>query len=210
MSFLSQLSWRYATKRFDPTKKVSEDDLQKILEAIRMAPSSFGLQPFHFYVIRNPEVKEKISSAAFHQPQINTSSDLIVFTARTDLMAVKDEYLDLMSGGNPEARAGLEKFDQALIHSIHRKEESGSVLAWATHQAYITFGFALAACAELGIDSCPMEGADFAQIDTILGLPATEKSALLLPIGYRASDDAPRTQEKVRFPESALFTFIGE
>ena len=107
MSFLSNLDWRYATKQFDPTKKVSQEHLDTLLEAIRMTPTSFGLQPYHFYVISNEEIKNKIQAVAWNQPQIGTSSHLIVFTARTDLIENKDEFFELLSSGNPEVRAHL-------------------------------------------------------------------------------------------------------
>lgn len=107
MSFLSHLEWRYATKKFDTSKKVSESDLEKILEAIRLTPTSFGLQPYHFYVVSNHEVKDKIQAASWNQPQIGTSSHLIVFTARTDLTVLQEEFFTLLSGGNPEVRAHL-------------------------------------------------------------------------------------------------------
>ncbi len=98
MSFLTNLEWRYATKQFDTSKKVSPENLDKILEAIRLTPTSFGLQPYHFYVVSNQDIKDKIQTVAWNQPQIGTASHLIVFTARTDLMKNKDEYFELMTG----------------------------------------------------------------------------------------------------------------
>jgi nitroreductase / dihydropteridine reductase len=107
MSFLSNLSWRYATKKFDSTKKISAENIEKVLEAIRMTPTSFGLQPYHFYVVTNQEIKDKIQAVAWNQPQVGTCSHLIVFAVRTDLKQTKEEYFTLMSGGNPEIRAHL-------------------------------------------------------------------------------------------------------
>jgi nitroreductase / dihydropteridine reductase len=107
MSFLTNLSWRYAAKKFDPTKKVSDADLDTILEAIRMTPTSFGLQPYHFYVVSNQEIKEKIQAVGWNQSQLSTCSHLIVMAARLDLLANNDEYFNLMSGGNAEVRASM-------------------------------------------------------------------------------------------------------
>ncbi len=107
MSFLTNLNWRYATKKFDTTKKVSQEDLDTILETIRLTPTSFGLQPYHFYIVTNEEKKAAIQAAAWGQPQITTSSHLIVFTARTDLAINKEEYFQLISGGSAETRAML-------------------------------------------------------------------------------------------------------
>ncbi len=98
MSFLSNLNWRYATKQFDTNRKVSDADLTQIVEAIRMTPTSFGLQPYHFYIITNQEIKDKIQAVGWNQPQIGTASHLIVFTARTDFIANNDEYFAQMSG----------------------------------------------------------------------------------------------------------------
>jgi nitroreductase len=97
MSFLTNLSWRYATKKFDTSRKVSDADLDSILEAIRLTPTSFGMQPYHFYVVSNQEVKDKIQAVSWNQPQIGTSSHLIVFTARTDLPKLKEEFFTLLS-----------------------------------------------------------------------------------------------------------------
>ena len=184
MSFLSNLNWRYATKKFDTTRKVSDADLAQILEAIRMAPSSFGLQPYHFYIVSNQSMKDKIQAVSWNQPQIGTCSHLIVFIARQDLMANNDEYFNLMSGGNPEARAQMKGFEDMLTGSITMHEQARD--EWATKQVYLAHGFALAACAELSIDSCAMEGFDPGAVGEILGLPATQKAVVMLPIGYRA------------------------
>lgn len=206
MSFLSNLSWRYATKKFDTSRKVSDVDLDKILEAIRMTPTSFGLQPYHFYVVTNQEIKDKIQAAAWNQPQIWTSSHLIIFTARTDFKKNNNEYFELMSGWNPETREKLKGYEDMVIGMAWSKNET-DYLAWASKQAYIAHGFGLAACAELQIDSCAMEGFDPVAIGEILGLPENQKALVMLPIGYRAEWEAPRGS-KVRFPKESLFTII--
>ena len=185
MSFLSNLSWRYATKKFDTARKVSDADLAQILEAIRMAPSSFGLQPYHFYVVSNPDILAKIGAAAYNQPQLTTASYVIIFAARTDFTTNNDEYFNLMSGNNPEVRSQMKGYEDMLVGFATAKSPA-DYLAWASKQAYIAQGFGLAACAELQIDSCAMEGADFNAIGEILGLPATQKAVVMLPIGYRA------------------------
>lgn len=201
MTFLSNLEWRYASKKFDTTKKVNEQDLTKILEAIRMTPSSYWLQPYHFYVISNQATKDAIQTVAWNQQQVGTSSYLIVICARNDLMTLKDEFFEWLSGGDAEARTKLAGFEQMLTGFIpHASSE------WAKKQAYITLWFAMAACAELQIDSCPMEGFDPKAVGEILKLPENLEVAVLLPIGYRATDEHPRP--KFRFPQEKLFTEI--
>jgi nitroreductase len=202
MSFLSNLEWRYAAKKFDTTKKVSDDDINKILEAIRLTPTSFGMQPYHFYIVTNQEKKQAIEAAAYHQPQVGTSSHLIVMCARNDLMAVKDEYFDAMSGGSNEVREKLAGFEQMVTGFIpHASPE------WAKKQVYIAQGFALAACAELQIDSCPMEGFDAATVAKILDVPSNLDVAVMIPVGYRAVDEHPRP--KFRFAKEKVFTAVN-
>ncbi len=202
MSFLSNLEWRYAAKKFDTTKKVSDDDMNKILEAIRLTPTSFGMQPYHFYVVTNQEKKDAIQAASWNQPQVGTSSHLIVMCARNDLMTVKDEYFDAMSGGNAEVRANLKGFEDMVTGFIpHSSPE------WAKKQVYIAQGFALAACAELQIDSCPMEGFDASAVAKILDVPSNLDVAVMIPVGYRAVDEHPRP--KFRFAKEKVFTTLG-
>jgi len=202
MSFLSQLNWRYATKKFDTTKKVSPENLEKILEAIRLAPSSYGMQPYHFFIVTNQEKKDAIQVASWHQAQIGTSSHLIVMCARNDLQTVKDEYFEALSGGSEEAREKLSGFEQMVTGFLPNASPE-----WAKKQVYIAEGFLLAACAELEIDSCPMEGFDAAAVKKILELPDTLEVAVITPIGYRAPDEHPHP--KFRFPKEKLFTSIS-
>jgi len=201
MSFLSNLEWRYAAKKFDATKKVSDADLEKVLEAIRMTPTSFGMQPYHFYIVTNQEKKIEIEAAAYHQPQVSTCSHLIVMCARNDLMVVKDEYFDAMSGGVSKVREKLSGFEQMVAGFLpHASPE------WAKKQVYIAQGFALAACAELQIDSCPMEGFDAAAVTKILELPSNLDIAVMIPVGYRAVDEYPKP--KFRFSKEKVFTEV--
>lgn len=208
MSFLSNLTWRYAAKEFDTSKKVSDTDLDTILEAIRMTPTSFGLQPYHFYVVSNQETKDKIQASAWNQKQVWTASHVIVFVARTDLMNTKEEYFELMSGWNDEVRTNLKGFEDMLTGFISSKSEE-EWLIWASKQTYIAHGFALAACAEINIDSCPMEGFDAHAVGEILNLSKDQKAITMIPIGYRKEWNGPRTTEKVRFSKEALFTFAN-
>jgi nitroreductase len=204
MSFLTNLTWRYATKKFDTARKVSDADLDTILEAIRMTPTSFGLQPYHFYVVSNQEIKDKIQAVGWNQPQIGTCSHLIVFVGRTDLVPLVDEYFTLLSWGSAEARASMKWYEDMCTGFAQPKTEA-EALAWAARQTYIAHGFALAAAAELEIDSCAMEGFDPTAVGEILGLPSNQKALVMLPIGYRAEGEGPRGP-KVRFSREALFT----
>lgn len=203
MSFLSQLEWRFATKKFDPSKKLSDEILGKIVEAARMAPTSFGLQPFRVFVVTNPETRKEIAGVAWGQSQVTEASHLLVFAARIDVMNRVDEYIELLSSGD---EAMKEKF--AGMADTMRQFALGlgdNAMAWAAKQAYLALGFAMAAAAELEIDSCPMEGFAPAEVDRILGLPEQYRSVALLPIGYRALGPA---YPKARFPKEDLFVNV--
>lgn len=204
MTFLSQLNWRYATKKFDTNRKVSDTDLEKVLEAIRLAPTSFGLQPYHISVVSNADLKSQIQSVGWNQPQFTTASHLLVFSYRTDLDTVREEFFTLMSGGDASVREKLKGYEDMVAGGISMHEGMGTATHWAARQAYIALGFALAATAELEIDSCPMEGFDPNAVNTILSLPENQKSVVILPIGYRDPSESPRP--KVRFSREVLFT----
>lgn len=207
MSILSSLKWRYATKKFDTERKVEDKDLDVILESIRLAPASVGLQAYKIHVITNQEIKDKIQAVAWNQAQIGTSSHLLVFTARTDLLDTKEELFTMLSGGDAHVRSQLSGYEGMVNGLITGLEASNSALAWAAKQAYIALGFGMVTAAELGVDSCPMEGFDGGAVGEILGLPPSETAVVMLPLGYRAAGEGPRSPEKARTPKEKLFTF---
>jgi len=200
MTFLSQLHWRHATKSFVPDKKISEADLQKIKDAMRLAPTSYGLQPFQVKIITDQNLKNKIQEVSWNQPQVGSCSHLLVFCADPRVEDHIEKYLELASGGDRAKREKLAGYED-MLRSFAENTDEAARWAWAKNQVYLVQGFALAACAELELDSCPMEGFSAEEVDKILELPAHIKSTLLLPIGYRASE--PRA--KVRKSEEELF-----
>lgn len=153
MSFLQNLTWRYATKKFDNNQKISPENLAKILEAIRFSPSSYGIQPYKILVIENKEIQAKLQEFSYNQPQISSASHLLVFVARADLYAVSDEFFTELSGNNPEMREKLAGYENSVKGGIEQKYSQNS-LAYASEQAHIALGFAMSALAELQIDSC--------------------------------------------------------
>lgn len=203
-SFLSQLKWRFATKKFNPQQKVNNQDLEKILEAIRMTPTSHGLQAFHVYVISDQTVKDALVAKSYNQKQVAENSHVLVFCYRTDIDKCVDEYVDLVGHVQNTDEETLAKMRQRL-HSSMQSKKPDTVVTYVAKQVYIALGFALAACAELEIDSCPMEGFEPSEVDKILQLPENMSSVLLLPIGYRSQDSV---RPKVRFPKEKQFTFV--
>jgi nitroreductase len=202
MSFLENLNWRFATKKFDPEKSVSEEDLNKILEAVRMAPSAYGLQPYHIFVIKDQALREKLKSESFHQSQVTDAQALLVFCTRTDISQMIDEYIELASGGKFLAKTKLLPY-KVIMQTALRGTKGEAVLTWATKSTGLALGFALAACAELKIDSCPMEGFSVAGVSKVLALPAHLVPVAYLAVGYRLEEP---TRPKVRFSKDQLFS----
>ncbi len=203
-TFLDNLDWRCAEKAFDPAKKVSDSDLAKILHAIKMSPSSFGMQPYHFYVVSDQATKMKLKEKGYNQQQFEDASHVIVFCGRDDLKDRVNTYFEMASGGDATKRAAMKGYEDMMTGFAEGKQGEAA-MSWAHRQAYIAFGFAMAACAELMIDSCPMEGLDTAAFDQILNVPANTKTVAALTIGYRK--DVPH-MPKVRFTDEDLFTKI--
>jgi len=207
MGFLDKLEWRFATKEFDTNKVVPKDDLNKILKAIRFAPTSYGLQPFHVYVISDLALRKKIKTKSFLQKQIDSCSHLIIFCARTDKKDMGkrvDDYADLSTGDDKIKKLKIQPVKLMMKGSIQTKSDQ-ELSCWSSKQCYIALGFAMAAAAELMIDSCPMEGFDKKAVDKLLNLPSHLKSTVLLPLGYRQKNP---NRPKLRFPNDNLFTHL--
>lgn len=204
MSFLNSLNWRIAEKHFDPEKKINQNNLSQILDSVQLAPTSFGLQPFHIYVVESQEVKEKLQQAGYNQPQFTESSHTLIFAARNDVEKRIDQYIEIASNQPDSNSEGLQAY-ASIMHSNLGGLTPEQKTTWAAKQAYIALGFALAACAELHIDSCPMEGFSAEQFNQILNLPENQTSVVALAIGYRK--ELPH-KSKVRFSKDDLFTHI--
>lgn len=206
MSFLSQLNTRYATKKFDTAKPISDEQYKAVLNAIRMAPTSFGLQPFHVTVVQNADTRKKLAENGWQQPQFTTASHLLVFSARTDILDRSKKFTSdmLAKGVAPEKMEAFSNMVSGLDGGFPTEE---SRVVWAKYQAYIALGFGLAAAAELGIDSCPMEGFDRDAFKKILALPENFHPAVVLALGNRTADDV--SYPKYRYSESDLFSIIN-
>jgi nitroreductase / dihydropteridine reductase len=205
MSLIKDLNWRYATKKMNG-KKVSPKKLQAILDAIHLAPTSFGLQPFTVSVINRQSTKDKLMAAAHGQVQIGTSSHVLVFSVPTKLTAedVQAFINNIVAtrGVPAAAMEGYKGMMTGMVMGMSAEQQQN----WSAKQAYIAFGLALAAAAEQKIDACPMEGFDAAQFDKILGLDKKGlKSVVILPIGFRAEDDMFAKMAKVRKPKEQIF-----
>lgn len=208
-TYIDNLNWRYATKRFDASKKISTEDLETLKEAIRLSASSYGMQPYEVLIIENPEVREQLRTVGFNQPQLTEASQIIVFAAEADVTAEDvDTYVKNVSetrGIPTENLEGLTNMINGAVVSNPTAEKA----TWSEKQCYIALGNLLSAAADLKIDACPMEGFDANGFDDVLGLK--EKglhTAVIATIGYRSEEDQTQHAAKVRKSAEDLFTTI--
>ncbi len=208
MGLIKDLQWRYAAKKLNG-ETVSADQLDAILQATNLAATSYGLQPFTVIVVSNDDIKQQLQAAAYGQVQIGTASHLFVFTVPEKLTeADVQAYIDNIAKTRSIPAEALDGFKGMMLGTINGLTDE-ELQTWSAKQAYIALGTALAAAAEQKVDSCPMEGFDHNQYDEILGLNAKGlKSVVMMPIGFRADDDAAAHYSKVRKAESELFDFV--
>ncbi len=209
MELLDKLNWRYATKAMSG-KKVAQDKIDRVIEAARLAPTSSGLQPFEIFVITNQEVKDKIKPVAWNQPVISDCSHLLVFAAWDTYTADRiNRMFDLTNEIRGFENQGWEDYRQMLLASYPQKDPEEN-FHHAAKQAYIAFSQAITAAAFEGIDATPLEGFDPGAVDEILNLREKGlRSAVLLPIGYRAEEnDWLAKLVKVRKSTEELVTTI--
>ena len=208
-TIIDALNFRYATKQFDPSKKLDEKTLNTILEAGRLSPSSYGLQPWKFVVVTDEEVRKKLKNSGFNQPQIIDASHIIVIAARDNVdESYIDEYMSLIAETKGTKSEELEGFKRMIIGSISG-QTWGATFAWNTKQTYIPLGAMIETSALLGVDSCPMEGFNPVEFDEILGLlESGYRSVVLLAVGYRLNEDPASKEPKVRFPAEKIIKKI--
>lgn len=195
------LHWRYATKKFDRARKIPAPTWAALEEALVLAPSSFGLQPWKFVVVQDGATRERLSAAAWGQTQPLDCSHFVVFAGRKGLdNADVERFLARISEVRAVPVESLKGYGDVIIASAERARKGGYLDAWCAKQAYIALGQFMASAALLGVDTCPMEGIDPAKFDEILGLPAKGYGALCAcAAGYRAPDDKYASQPKVRY-----------
>lgn len=197
---LAQLAWRYATKKFDPARKITPELWAKLEQAVILAPSSYGLQPWKFIVVTDPELRRRLHAVSYNQAQILDASHLVVFAAKNpptpadvERHVARTAHLRRLA---PESLEGLRK---SMLGSLARMTEA-EAHAWATRQTYIALGVFLSAAAMMGVDACPMEGFQPEKYDAVLGLKAKGLGAVVIATaGYRSPDDPYGKLAKSRF-----------
>jgi len=208
-TFIENQNWRYATKKFDATKKISDKDLETLKEAIRLSSSSYGLQLYKVFIIENPELRAKLQPVSWGQSQIVDASHLLVFTNIVDVQENHiDEYVQNIAatrGLSIEDLKGYSDFMKSKIVPLSVEQKSN----WTAKQTYLALGNLINAAAELKIDVTPMEGFEPEKYNEILGLNELGLNAsLVAPIGYRHEEDATQHYAKVRKSTKELFETI--
>lgn len=202
---LAALRFRYATKAFDPDRKIPQETWDILEQSLVLTPSSFGLQPWKFLIVETPEIREKLKASSWGQGQVTDASHLVVLTVRTDLAKADiDTWIARLSevqGTPAEALAGLSGMISSFSSAMTLPEKQ----AWNTRQVYIALGQLMTSAALLGIDSCPLEGISPADYDSVLGLAGTGyATAVACALGYRSPDDKYAAAPKARFPEERI------
>ena len=198
---VANLKWRYAVKRFDPARKIPAEDWRAIEEALVLTPSSYGLQPWKFFVITDQALKEQLVSISWNQRQLADCSHVVVFAIKKDLAAADiDRYLARMAEVRGVPVENLAGFRKLLMSSFVPPPAEFDVNHWASLQVYIALGNFMTSAAVLGIDTCPMEGIEPAKYDELLGLAEKGYATIVVGVaGYRAADDKYASLAKVRF-----------
>jgi hypothetical protein len=201
MSNIEALQWRYATKKFDTKKVLSEDKIDILKEAFNLTATSYGLQPLKMLVVRNENLQEKLKEASWHQQQLNTASHVLIICIEDKIdKHFIEQYFKRVKHLRETPDEVLNPFKNSLVNSFEAKAKE-EIRVWAINQAYLTLGTLLTVCATEGIDACPMEGFEPDKYDDLLNLTEYNlKSVLALPVGYRAQDDMFSEFKKVRRP----------
>ncbi|TDI79257.1 MAG: NAD(P)H-dependent oxidoreductase [Bacteroidetes bacterium] len=196
---IEKLKWRYATKKFDASKKLSEEKLNILKEAFNLTATSYGLQPLKMLVISDPETKEQLMPFSMDQPQVRDASHVLVLCIEDKITPEYiTQHFDRVEASRKTSRNILEPFEDFLVTSFSEKLPE-EISLWMINQAYLAMGNLLTVCALVDIDACPMEGFDPEKYDELLQLRKIGlRSVLVLPVGYRAHDDEFSEMKKVR------------
>lgn len=205
-TIIQALSWRYATKQYNPDESLSENDVSTICESIRLAPTSFGLQPFTVVHVKNKELRQSLRNVAWNQSQITDASDLLVFTVPLDVTSEHVEvFIALIAKTRNVTRESLEPY-QKMIQGTLDALTPEKRCDWAKRQAYLALGMALETAALIHVDATPMEGFDAQAFDELLDLKSKKlTSVVILALGKRSPDDQYAEYAKVRKDQHDLF-----
>lgn len=206
--YISALNWRYAVKKFDASKKISEKDWNVLMESLRLSPSSYGLQPWKFIVVQDPKLREELKVHSWGQTQVTDCSHYVVLTTLHRMTnEYIQEYIQDMAQTRGVARESLAGFEKMLVQNLVTTPPA-SITDWSHRQSYIAMGNVMTTAALFKIDACPMEGLVPSKYDELLGLQNSDyKTVAAVALGYRHAEDKLSLAKKVRFPASRVFDF---
>ena len=201
---IQKLNWRYATKQFDPTKLIADDVWETLEDSLVLTPSSYGLQPWLFLIIKSSEIKEQLKPLSWNQNQITDCSHLVVFAIKKNLtVADVDRFIESTATTRGDSVESLSGYRNMIVSDVVHGPRSFQVNEWAARQAYIALGNFMTSAAVIGVDTCPLEGIEPAGYDKVLGLqPEGFATVVACAAGYRSPEDKYATLAKVRYPKS--------
>lgn len=204
---LESLNWRYATKQYDATKKISAEDLETLKEVTKLSVSSYGLQPYKVLIVENPELRAKLRAVAWNQSAITDASHLFVFAVEKNLGEKQVQaYMENISQTRGIPVEALEGFSGMIHNAINGLPDENAKQNWAKKQAYLALSTFINTAAYLKLDATPMEGFDAQKFDEILGLDNLGlATAVIATVGYRHVEDAAQHYKKVRKSNKDLF-----
>ena len=205
---IQQLNWRYATKQFDPGRKISDATWAALEQSLVLSPSSFGLQPWKFFVVRNPALRQQLRDHAWGQAQVTDASHLVVLAIKKDVGTTEvDQFVERTATVRQVPTETLDGYSSMVKGFLAEPPYPITMDNWATRQVYVALGFLMHSAAILGVDTCPMEGFEQDKFNELLQLPEQGYSAVVLcAVGYRADDDKYAALPKVRY---ATETVVG-
>lgn len=207
---IGQLTWRYATKQFDPARKIGAKDWATLEDALVLTPSSCGLQPWKFIIVTDPAIRQKLMAVSWGQKQIVDASHLVVFAIKAQIAeADVEEHIKRTAEVRGTTVESLKGFRDMILGTIVKGLPEDGRRVWARNQVYIALGNFLTSAAMLGLDACPMEGIEPAKYDEILGLDKKGLSTVVVATaGYRAATDNYSNLKKVRFPKEQVLVRV--
>ncbi len=209
-NIIENLKWRYATKKFDNSKKLTEDQVEQLKEIISLTPTSYGMEPYKALIITDKKIREELKKYSWNQAQVTDCSHYVVFLHKKQI--TKEDvgnYMQRIADTRGIDKSNLSNYAGMISGDLIEGPRSKAIEQWSKNQSYIALGNTMTSLASLGIDACPMEGFDPKEYDRILGLEDSEfKSSVCLAVGFRAADDDISKLKKVRKSQDELIQII--
>ncbi len=207
---ITNLKWRYATKQFDPNRVIAPELWAALAESLVLTPSSYGLQPWKFFIVTNPEIRAQLKGFSWNQSQVTDCSHYVVFTIKKNLsLGDVDRFIERTAAVRSTEVASMQKYRDMIASDLIYGPRSFNINEWAARQVYIALGNFMTSAAMLGVDTCPMEGIEPANYDQVLGLGQKGYATVVAcAAGYRSEDDKYATLAKVRFEPADVLEMI--